>query len=132
MGNTVGCPTWSPGCGQRPDRDSDGTQKVSLAALARQQVDRAAGGGGRHGADTARGHEKGLRQTVIGMSQGALAEHENPGEATVRVLHGRVRMIAGSLSWEAPTANLLIVPDARHSLEAMEVSARLLTVVRLA
>ena len=119
----MGCPAWLPGCGQRPDRDNDGTQKVSLAALARHKstgplVPVAVT------APTAGGHVKVLRQTVIGMSQGAsLAEHKNPGEATVRVLHGRVRMIAGSLSWVAPTANLLIVPDARHSLEAMEVSA---------
>ena len=85
---------------QQPDRDSDGLQKVSLTALARQQVDRATGAGGRHTADTVYGgHEKVLRQTVIGISQGArLAEHENPGEATVQVLHGRVRMIAGGQS----------------------------------
>ena len=108
-------------------------QKVSLEALARQQVDRAVGAGGGHAADTVYGgHEKVLRQTVIGMKQGArLAEHENPGEATVQVLHGRVRMMAGNLSWEARTGDLLIVPDARHSLEALEDSALLLTVAKL-
>jgi len=108
-------------------------QKVSLEALARQQVDRAVGAGGGHAADTVYGgHEKVLRQTVIGMKQGArLAEHENPGEATVQLLHGRVRTIAGDLSWEARTGDLLIVPDARHSLEALEDSALLLTVAKL-
>ena len=38
------------GCGQRPNRNNDGI--ISLAALARQQVDRAAGAGGGHTADT--------------------------------------------------------------------------------
>ena len=61
-----------------------------------------------------------LRQTVIGMSQGARLRSTEPGEATVQVLHGRVRMIAGAQSWEARTGDLLIVPDARHSLEALE------------
>ena len=104
-------------------------QKISLSALARQQVDRAAVAGGGHTADTVYGgHEKVLRQTVIGMTQGArLAEHDNPGEATVQVLHGRVRMIVGTLLWEAGTGDLLIVPEARHSLEALEDSAVLLT-----
>lgn len=107
-------------------------QKISLEALARQQVDRAAGAGGGHAADTIYGgHEKVLRQTLVGMRQGArLAEHQNPGEATVQVLHGRVRMIVGELSWEAGTGDLLIVPDARHSLEALEDSAILLTVAK--
>jgi quercetin dioxygenase-like cupin family protein len=104
-------------------------QKISLAAVARQQLDRAAAAGSGHTAATVYGgHEKALRQTVIGMSQGArLAEHESPGEATIQVLHGRVRMIAGEHSWEARTADLLIVPDSRHSLEALQDSAVVLT-----
>jgi hypothetical protein len=64
--------------------------------LARQQMKLAATAGGRQTADTVHGgHEKVMRQTVIGMVAGArLAEHENPGEATVLVLRGRVRLSA--------------------------------------
>lgn len=108
-------------------------QKISLTALARQQADRAATAGGGHAAGTVYGgHEKVLRQTVIALRQGAhLAEHENPGEATVQVLHGRVRLVAGPQQWEARTGDLLIVPDARHGLEALEDSQILLTVAKL-
>ena len=64
-----------------------GMQKILLATLARRQADPAAGAGGGHTADTVyRGHEKVLRQTVAGMSQGArLAEYNSPGAATVQV-----------------------------------------------
>jgi hypothetical protein len=42
-----------------------------------------------------------LRQTVIGMITGScLAEHENPGEATILILHRRVRLSTADLSWD--------------------------------
>ena len=114
-------------------RDTVGMQKISLDALARQQMKLAATAGGRHTADTVYGgHEKVLRQTVIGMIAGArLAEHENPGEATVLILRGRVRLSAADQFWEAVRGDLLIVPDHRHSLEALDDSAVLLTVAKL-
>lgn len=75
-------------------------QKISLDALARQQMQLALTAGGGHTADTVfGGHEKVLRQTVVAMVAGArLAEHENPGEATVLVLKGRLRLSAADLS----------------------------------
>jgi quercetin dioxygenase-like cupin family protein len=110
---------------------SQDMQKFSLEALGHQLLERAAAtAGGGHTADTVvGGHERILRQTVIAMLEGAvLAEHENPGEATVYVLRGRVRLSAGDVSWEGRPGDLLVVPDARHSLEALEASAVLLTV----
>ena len=72
-----------------------------------------------------------MRQTVIALAAGAaLDEHESPGEATVHVLRGRVRLIAGTNSWEGSAGDLLIVPTARHALEALEPSAILLTVAK--
>lgn len=114
-------------------RENDRMQRLSLEALARQQIELAATAGGGHTADTVYGgHEKVLRQTVIGMTRGShLAEHENPGEATVQVLRGRVRLTAGELSWEARQGDLIFVPDGRHRLEALEDSALLLTVAKL-
>ncbi len=108
-------------------------QKVSLTALGRELLGRAGAAGGGHTADTVvGGHERVLRQTVIALVEGAvLAEHENPGEATVHVLRGRVRLLAGEVSWDGIAGDLLIIPDARHSLQALEDSAVLLTVAKL-
>ena len=111
-------------------------QKFSLQAMARELLERARDGGGGRGRAAATvigGHEKVLRQTVIAMVSGAvLGEHENPGEASVHVLTGRIRLSAGVHSWEGRHGDLLVVPDAPHSLQALEDSAILLTVAKLA
>jgi len=68
---------------------------------------------------------------MIAMMTGQmLNEHENPGEATVHVLHGRVRLAAGDTSWEGSPGDLIVVPDAPHTLEALETAAVLLTVAK--
>ena len=108
-------------------------QKFSLDATARELLERARGGssGGRAATTVIGGHEKMLRQTVIAMVRGAtLAERENPGEASVHVLTGRIRLSAGPHSWEGRRGDLLMVPDAWQSVEALEDSAVLLTVAK--
>lgn len=107
-------------------------KKLSMDALIRQLLERAAQANGGRAAETVYGgHEHTLRQTLIAMNQGTvLAEHENPGEATVQVLRGRVRMAAGADSWDGIAGDLIVVPDARHSLEALETAVVLLTVAK--
>jgi len=115
-------------------------QKLSLIALGRELLSKAvlseeAGASSRaaRAAQTVHGgHEKALRQTVIALGKdAALAEHASPGEATVYVLHGRVSLASGGDSWEGREGDLLLVPDAPHSLTALADSAVLLTVVKL-
>ena len=77
------------------------------------------------------GHQRTLRQTLIALTAGQqLDEHENPGEATLQVLHGRVRLIAGDTAQGGP-GDLLIIPDSRHRLEALEDAGFLLTVAKI-
>lgn len=108
-------------------------QKFSVQAMARELLERArAASGGRAAATLIGGHERVLRQTVIAMTAGTvLAEHDNPGEASLHVLTGRVRLTAGEDSREGQPGDLLIVPSSPHALEPLEDSAVLLTVARL-
>ncbi len=109
------------------------SQKSSLTALARQQLEMAvAASSGRSAATVFGGHEHSLRQTVIALAAGhGLAEHGSPGEATLQVLSGRVRMTAGEDAWEGSSGDLLIIPDSRHGLDAVEDSVVLLTVCKV-
>ena len=107
-------------------------QKLSLDALAREHLERAAAGShGRSATTVHGGHELVLRQTLLALTAGTtLTEHENPGEATVQVLRGRVRLPSGDPSWDGRAGDLILIPPARHSLEALEDSAVLLTVAK--
>jgi quercetin dioxygenase-like cupin family protein len=113
-------------------------QKLSLDALARELLSRAtdggtsgAAGGSRAAQTVVGGHEKTLRQTVIALAKdAALAEHASPGEATLYVLRGRVTLTAGAESWDGREGDLIIIPDAPHSVTALAHSAVLLTVVK--
>lgn len=107
-------------------------EKLSLDALAREQSAKAAqASSGRSASTVYGGHEHVLRQTVIAMRTGTvLADHENPGEATVHVLHGRIRLTAGDVSWEGRKGDLIVVPLSVHSLQALEDATVLLTVAK--
>ncbi|GAA3286699.1 cupin domain-containing protein [Arthrobacter citreus] len=107
-------------------------EKKSLTALVRNQLQIAGGASSGRSAQTVYGgHEHVLRQTLIALNAGViLDEHENPGEATVFVLKGRVLLHSEGDSWEGSAGDLLIVPQARHSVEAVEDSAVLLTVAK--
>lgn len=107
-------------------------KKSSLTALARAQLALAReASSGRSAHTVYGGHEHVLRQTLIALAADrSLDEHDNPGEATVHVLQGRVRLRAGEEEWEGSAGDLLIVPAARHSLHALEDSAVLLTLAK--
>ena len=89
-----------------------GMEKFSLEARTRVLMKSAATAPAGRAAETVYGgHEHVLRQTLIALTAGAvLSEHENPGEATVQVLGGRVRLVADATEWEGRDGDLLIVP----------------------
>jgi quercetin dioxygenase-like cupin family protein len=108
-----------------------GMDKVDLNTSAAEQTSRArAGDAGRAAVTVFGGGRNTLRQTLIALVAGSeLSEHENPGEATLQVLSGRVRLVGDSgFAAEGAAGELLVIPDERHRLEAVEDSTVLLTV----
>ena len=59
-----------------------------------------------------------------------LNEHASPGEATLQVLRGRVRVTSDEDSWEGGVGEHVVIPADRHGVAALEDSAVLLTVVK--
>ena len=75
------------------------------------------------------GREHDLRQTLIALASGhSLGEHESPGEATLQVVSGTVRLTAGEQVWEGAAGDYLVIPPHRHDLHAVTDAAVLLTV----
>ena len=102
----------------------------SLTALAAEHLATAhehSAGRSAHTVYGGQGHA--LRQTLIALVAGRrLGEHESPGEATLQVLCGSVRLHAGEDTWDGSAGDHLVIPPARHDLEALEDAAVLLTV----
>jgi quercetin dioxygenase-like cupin family protein len=102
---------------------------IDVHSLAAELLERADGDPARRAARTLPHPVDGLRQTVIALLAGAeLAEHESPGPASLLVIRGRVRVVAGDRTIELGPHGFSPVPDQRHSLHADEHSVVLLSV----
>ena len=114
------------------DGRKKGMKKLSLIAVARHLRSHAATASSGRSAETVYGgHDQVLRQTLIALQRGrSMGEHDSPGEGTVYVLHGRIRLSTGDTSWDARTGDLVIIPRARHRIDACEDSTVLLTVAK--
>jgi quercetin dioxygenase-like cupin family protein len=106
--------------------------KVLLTALAPQHLAAAqAAHSGRSAHTVYGGHQHTLRQTLIALTAGTtLDDHESPGEATLQVLHGRVRLTSPDTSWDGRPGDHLVIPATRHGLHAADNSVVLLTVAK--
>lgn len=102
---------------------------VDLSALAEDLMGKAATEHSGRAGRTLPHPVDGLRQTVIALRGGAeLGEHESPGAASLLVLRGHVRLVAGDRNIELGVHRIAPIPDRRHSLHADEDSVVVLSV----
>lgn len=106
-------------------------ESVSLTLLGDEQLEAARSSRAGRSAHTVHGgHDHLLRQTVMAMLGGTdMAEHNSPGQATLQVLRGRVRLTCAHDSWDGEPGDLLVIPQERHALHALDDSVVLLTVL---
>lgn len=106
--------------------------KISLTALAREQLAAAhRAGSGRSAHTVYGGHQHTLRQTLVALSAGtALSDHDSPGEATLQVLQGRVKLTTPDTTWDGAPGDHLVIPPTRHGLHAVDDSVVLLTAAK--
>lgn len=108
--------------------------RISVPDLANEhlQIARQASSG-RSGHKLYGGRDHQMHLTMIALTAGSmLDEHKNPGEALVHVVSGRVVVRGGGQVLEGSTGDLLVVPNAPHSLEALEESVIVLMTVNAA
>ncbi len=106
-------------------------ESISLNALAEEllgQARTASSGRAAHTVSGGPGHH--LRDTAIAIVAGQeLSEHNSPGEATLQVLRGLVRLTTPSVTVELGAGDFMVIPPERHSLAAIQEAVVLLTVV---
>jgi quercetin dioxygenase-like cupin family protein len=108
---------------------SDPSDVVDLHTLGRELMEKARTEHAGRASRTLPHPVDGLRQTLIALRADAeLGEHESPGPASLMVLRGQVRLIAGDATVELTAHRISPIPDRRHSLHADEDSVVLLSV----
>ena len=109
--------------------DGRGAAVTSLERLAEDLLRQARSAtSGRAARPLPAGTRGSLSQTVIALGARAeLAEHENPGVATLQVLRGAVRLTAGDQAWDLVAGDHVRIPEARHGLSARQDAVVLLT-----
>jgi len=107
-------------------------ESISLTGLASEKLAEARQSHSGRAAHTIHGgHTHELRQTVLALLAGHdLSEHDSPGEATLQVLQGRVRLTAGDDVWDGEAGDYIVIPAQRHALHAVDDSVVMLTVLK--
>jgi quercetin dioxygenase-like cupin family protein len=106
-------------------------KSIPLDALADEQLARARHScSGRAAYMIHGGHDHALQQTVVALAKGhRFREDAGLGDATLRVLRGRVRLTTARDSWEGLAGDQLTIPSQQYSPDVPQDSVILVTVL---
>ncbi|GAB3586992.1 cupin domain-containing protein [Calidifontibacter terrae] len=104
---------------------------IDLRTVSRELLATAASSSsGRHTQVLHAAPDKSLTQVMLALSSGReLSEHENPGQATLQVVSGKVRLVADKQEWTLDAGGYVTIPFTRHSLHALTDAVVILTIV---
>lgn len=105
---------------------------VDLNALGSEVLQRAADSPNGHATQLVHSaSDVGLAQVLLAIREGhEFADHANPGEATLQVLSGRMRLTAEDEGWTVSAGEVVVIPHRRHAVLAEKDSVAILTIVR--
>lgn len=105
---------------------------VHLPATARDLLAKArSAGAGRAARTLTPGAGAALKQTLLALVAGrTLADHESPGDATIQVLAGRVRLTGGGAERVLAAGDHASIPPVRHGLASFEDAVVLISVAQ--
>lgn len=105
------------------------TERFDLNALGEELITQAADSS--HGrASRAVVHGDRQRAVLMAFTAGSeLGEHEAPPAATLQVIRGSAVLSAGDDSWTLEAGELMVIPQARHSLQVPDGEAVVLLTV---
>lgn len=109
---------------------TDATEVLHLPTEVEEVLDAArAGDSGRAARTLVKGAGARLKQTLLALTAGTvLADHEAPGEASLQVLRGSVRLTADDVDLPMAEGAYAPIPATRHGVRAIEDAVVLLTV----
>lgn len=103
---------------------------ISISELASEQLDTARSVDSGRSTSLLVGRGQQLKQVLLALASGhRVADHENPGQATLQVLRGEVTLSSGADEWTCSAGDFVAIPPSRHRLDALSDSVVILTMV---
>lgn len=103
-------------------------EKQALGQVADQQLEAAGSKGGLSTALLVQGENSTVFQVLLALTRGGvLDDHDNPGDATLQVVRGRMRLSVGDEALDLDEGDYVVIPHVVHRVEGLTDSVGIVT-----